>query len=197
MFDFTQDEWGLLLTMHLVCFTSVSCVLRTDSFFMVAVHLDWETETWLHQLTHNSSIWYVFFLLWLQIYYLFVLQIFHFGQFPRSHHPLSSFFPHWNHINTLLSELYILTALPKKRSVLMWKCSLAVPKFAWRNNSFVVDAENQRCILNFLLLSSINLTGFLAVAAGLSEDNADLGKQPFFWCLLIEMATFQKPQLME
>lgn len=72
-----------------------------------------------------------------------------------------------------------------------------MPKFALRNYSFVVAAENQSCILTCLLLPPINSAGFLAAAAGSSEDNADLGKQPFFCCLLIEVAGFQRPQLME
>lgn len=54
-----------------------------------------------------------------------------------------------------------------------------MPKFALRNYSFVLAAENQRCILTYLLLPPINFAGFLAVAPGSSEDNADLGKQPF------------------
>jgi len=62
---------------------------------------------------------------------------------------------------------------------------------------FVVVAENQRSILTFELLPLINFAGFLAAIRGSSEDNADLGKQPFFWHLLIQMASFQKPQLME
>lgn len=37
-------------------------------------------------------------------------------------------------------------------------------------------------ILTFTLFSSINFAGFLAVPAGLSEDNADLGKQHFSLC---------------
>lgn len=77
------------------------------------------------------------------------------------------------------------------------KRSPAVPKFASRNYSFVVAAENQRCIVTCLLIPPINFAGYLAVVPGSSEDNADLGKQLFFCCLLIEMARFQKPQLMK
>lgn len=65
-------------------------------------------------------------------------------------------------------------------------------KLALRIGSFVVAAENQRCILTCLLLLPINL----AVVPGSSEDNADLGKQPPFLLLTFEMAAFQKPQLM-
>lgn len=72
-----------------------------------------------------------------------------------------------------------------------------MPKFALRNYSFVLAAENQRCILTYLLLPPINIAGFLAALPGSCEDNADLGKQPFFCCLLVEMAKLQKPQLME
>lgn len=75
-----------------------------------------------------------------------------------------------------------------------------MPKFASRNYSFVVAAEKTRDEFEpaCLLLPPINFAGFLAVAPGSSEDNADLGKQPlFFCCLLIEVAGIQKPQLME
>lgn len=43
----------------------------------------------------------------------------------------------------------------------------------------------------------LNFAGILAVAAGSSEDTAALGKQPFFSCLLIEVALFQKPRGMK
>lgn len=58
-----------------------------------------------------------------------------------------------------------------------------MPKFALRNYSVVVAAENQRCIRTCLLLPPINFAGFLAAVPGSSEDNADLGKQPFFLLL--------------
>lgn len=98
-----------------------------------------------------------------------------------------------------LNPLCFLTAR-KQKCFQEKKGSPAVPKFAVRNYSFVVAAENQRCILTCLLICPINwiLAGFLAAASGSCEDNADLGKWPFFFCcLLIEVAEFQKPQLME
>lgn len=57
-----------------------------------------------------------------------------------------------------------------------------MPKFASRNYSFVVAAEKTRDEFEpaCLLLPPINFAGFLAVAPGSSEDNADLGKQPLF-----------------
>lgn len=85
-----------------------------------------------------------------------------------------------NCINTLLSKTLFTFKQQQIQSVLVEKRgSPAVPKFAVRNYSFVAAAENQRCILTHQLLSSLNFAGFLAAAAGSSEDNADLGKQPF------------------
>lgn len=90
--------------------------------------------------------------------------------------------PHWNCINTLLSGPSLLSHSKKTEVFSGKKGSPAVPKFAVRNYSFVVAAENQRCILTCLLICPINwiLAGFLAAASGSCEDNADLGKWPFF-----------------
>lgn len=94
--------------------------------------------------------------------------------------------------HSYLNPLYFFTTTTK-RVLIKNKTLICCAEFALTNSSFVVAAENQRCILTRLLLLPINL----AVVPGSSEDNADLGKQPFFLLLTFEMAAFQKPQLME
>lgn len=53
------------------------------------------------------------------------------------------------------------------------------------------------CFQTWIFPPPLNFAGILAAAAGSSEDTAALGKQPFFSCLLIEVALFQKPRGMK
>lgn len=53
------------------------------------------------------------------------------------------------------------------------------------------------CFQTGIFPPPLNFAGILAAAAGSSEDTAALGKQPFFSCLLIEVALFQKPRGMK
>lgn len=183
-----------------VCFTNYLLHVMTD--FMRAAHFDQEIERWLAEvMSYWADSWFLILFFgrhFQRICCIFVLQFFQFETvFP--HRPYPAFLAHIETELTLyyLNPLYFLKV--KNRSGLMRKTkgSPAVPKFALRNYSFVVVAENQRCLLTCLLLPPINFTGFLAAVPGSSEDNADLGKTAFFCCLLIELAGLQKPQLIE
>lgn len=50
-----------------------------------------------------------------------------------------------------------------------------------------------RCFQTWIFPPPLNFAGILAAAVGSSKDTAALGKQPFFSCVLIEVALFQKP----
>lgn len=105
---------------------------------------------------------------------------------PQSLHLLCC--PHWNCINTIILTLFILLKR-ENRSVFMKK-----RLSCW---GVTLCCCSILCILTCLLLPPVNVTGFLAVVPSSCEDNAALGKQPFFCCLLIEVAQFQKPQVVE
>lgn len=63
-----------------------------------------------------------------------------------------------------LNLLYFLAT--RKQKCFHEVSSPAASKFAPKSYSFVVVADNQRCILTCLLLPPINFAGFLAVAPG-------------------------------
>lgn len=63
-----------------------------------------------------------------------------------------------------LNPLYFLAT--RKQKCFHEVSSPAVSKFAPKSYSFVVGADNQRCILTCLLLPPINFAGFLAAAPG-------------------------------